>query len=96
MGTFEDIVILVCLLSQNKNAFKKMFVERYFLDYYEIMVSPERCDFLALVNTYKEKLERRQKNTKVELDIFYETKQMINDINRRFKQKNLLPIEQPK
>ena len=64
MGTFEDIVILVCMLSQNKNAFRKLFVERYFLDYYEMMVSPERCDFLALVNVYKAKLERRS-NSKI-------------------------------
>lgn len=27
MGTFDDILILVCILSQNKNAFKKQNIE---------------------------------------------------------------------
>lgn len=37
MGTFDDIVILVCLLSQNKSAFKRIQVEKYFLDFFELM-----------------------------------------------------------
>jgi hypothetical protein len=28
MGTFEDTLILVCILSQNKNAFRKYQIER--------------------------------------------------------------------
>ena len=37
MGTYEDILILVCILSQNKNAFKKSAVERHPLQFMEIM-----------------------------------------------------------
>ena len=55
MGTFDDIVILVCLLSQNKSAFRKTSIERHFLDFYELMCNSERCDFIALINVYKKK-----------------------------------------
>lgn len=65
MGTFDDIVILVCLLSQGKNAFRKIHVEKFFLEYYEMMSNFERCDFLSLVNAYKEKSERRMNRNKI-------------------------------
>ena len=55
MGTFNDVIILVCLISQNKNAFKKSSIERNPLDYFEKMSNSERCDFIALINAYKER-----------------------------------------
>ena len=53
MGTYEDILILVCIISQNKNPFRKNIVEKYPLDYFDIISNEERCDFLALVEAYK-------------------------------------------
>lgn len=55
MGTFSDILILVCILSQNKNAFRKSTIERYPLDFFEIMSNEQRCDFTALIQAYKNK-----------------------------------------
>jgi hypothetical protein len=33
-GTYEDILILVSILSQNKNPFKKKEIDRNFVQYY--------------------------------------------------------------
>lgn len=37
MGTFEDIIILVCILSQNKNAFRRSAIEKNPLEYFELI-----------------------------------------------------------
>jgi HrpA-like RNA helicase len=39
MGTYEDILILVCILSQNKNAFRKSTIEKRPLDFFETMTN---------------------------------------------------------
>lgn len=53
MGTFEDILILVCIISQNKNAFKKSAIDKNPMEYFEKMTNSERCDFVALINAFK-------------------------------------------
>lgn len=53
MGTYDDILILICIISQNKNSFKKYAIERNPLEYIEMMTNPERCDFIALVNAFR-------------------------------------------
>lgn len=77
MGTFDDILILVCILSQNKNVFRKNAIERHPLDYFEIMSNEQRCDFVALIKAFKDKQNkfrmafRERSYNSVEFDIYY-------------------------
>ena len=64
MGTYEDILILVCILSQNKNAFRKSAIQRNPLNYFEMMTNDERCDYVALISAYKRQRDYVQKNKK--------------------------------
>ena len=53
-GTFYDTLILVSMLSQNKNAIHRREIENNFFKYFDKISNYEYCDFLALVNLYKE------------------------------------------
>ena len=59
-GTYEDILILVSILSQNKNPFKKNSIERNYLQYYKMMANEERCDFRSLIEVYKKYQEENK------------------------------------
>ena len=52
-GTFEDVIILVSILSQSKNAIRRGNIERNYVRYFEIMDNPYSCDFQALINLYR-------------------------------------------
>ena len=74
MGTYEDILTLICVLSQSKNAFRKSAIERFPLEYFETISNDERCDFLSLVKAYKEREEAGRNHNRgrphIELDTF--------------------------
>ena len=62
-GTFEDILILVSLLSQNKNPFRKNSIERNYMEYYKMMINEDRCDFKSLIQVYKKYHDERKSSS---------------------------------
>lgn len=51
-GTFEDILIIVSILSQSKNAIRKGNIDRNYVKFYETMDNEGSCDFISLVKLY--------------------------------------------
>lgn len=60
LGTFDDIVTLVAILSQSKNSIRKGNIDRNYTSYYDRQTMSERnhtCDFVALINFFDETKE---------------------------------------
>lgn len=103
MGTFEDMIILVSILSQSKNAIRKGNIDKNYTTFFQTMDNPHSCDFLALINLYKSsKASKNHHNaryrnghgTELTLETYFEVTDMIYDIKKRMKKrdafKNLL------
>jgi hypothetical protein len=99
-GTFYDALILVSILSQNKNAIHRRDIERNFYNYFDKISNHEYCDFLALVNLFKDEEESRKgtadsnqynkrnfRENKLNFSIYNETKNTMNDIMKRLERK---------
>ena len=92
MGTFNDILILVGILSQSKNAVRRNTVEKNFQKYYNKMDNPSSCDFTALIKMYKDakgNFGQYYRDNEVFMDVGNEARKLIEDIERRFNNKNL-------
>lgn len=88
MGTFDDVIILVSILSQSKNAVRKGNIDRNYAAFYQAMENAHTCDFLALVNLYKASENSRNRHQlELKLETFWEVKDMIWDIKKRMKKK---------
>lgn len=95
MGTYEDILVLVCILSQNKNAFRKNAIEKFPLEFIQMMSNDQRCDFVALIKAFREKEKnyrvhyRDRRQTQIDFEIYYEVDLLIQDVSKRIKKRNL-------
>ena len=88
-GTFHDMLTLVAILSQSKNAIRRGTVDRNYRNYYETIKTDDNCDFLGLIALY-ENSQRRERD--VRLEVYDEVRVLKEDILRRFRNKqHLLP-----
>jgi HrpA-like RNA helicase len=60
-GTYDDILILVSVLSQSKSPVRRHTIEKNSLKYLQAVDNPESCDFLSLVSLYR-RTESARKN----------------------------------
>lgn len=60
-GTFDDIIILVTLLQQAKNPYRKQGIEKKYIDYWELIENSQLCDFYSIVQIYKRKIYEKER-----------------------------------
>ena len=60
-GTFYDMLTLVSILSQSKNAIRRGTIEKKYTDFYSIFNNSYGCDFIGLLILYEE-AQKKQKN----------------------------------
>ena len=53
-GTYNDMLTLVCILSQSKNAIRRGSIEKQYSEFYRIFSNSFDCDFLGLLILYEQ------------------------------------------
>lgn len=52
-GTYNDILTLVSILSQSKNAIRRNNVDRSYMSFYDLVENEQNCDFVSLLALYE-------------------------------------------